>query len=117
MNLASLARYGLVSLPHMPGTAFVVIPEPTPRPVFIARPNPPIYGADGERLDEPQGTENQGHATLLAWLQECAPGQARRARVMLPSGPQDFPEHWVHEAGNIPVIRLERARPWRRNVA
>jgi hypothetical protein len=116
-NLAPLARYGIVSLPHMPGTAFVVLPAPEPSAVFVARPNTPIYAEDGTRLDLPQGTENPGHATLLAWLHEIGAREPRFARVMLPTGQQDVPQAWIHPAGNIPTFRIPKAQPWRSAVA
>lgn len=95
------------------GTLFRVAPT-APRRVFVARPNPPIYGDDGQRLDVPQGTANEGHGELVAWLHEVGAEAPRYAWVVLPSSqePHEFPVAWVHDAGNIPAIRVDRARPW-----
>jgi hypothetical protein len=110
---AAATRFGIVAVQRVFGVCFYQVPEIQPSAVFIARPNPPIYAEDGRRLDVPQDTANEGHAELLAWLYSIGCDRPSYARVQLPSGIHDFPPHWVHPAGNIPVIRIERAHPWR----
>lgn len=108
--------YGLVTVKGVFGLVFSCIPETAPGPVFIARPNPPIHDADGNRIDVPQGTDNEGFATLLAWLYPIGSDERRYARISLPSGiTRDVPPAWVHPAGNIAAIRLRRSHPWRRD--
>lgn len=114
---AAATRFGIVAVQGVFGICFYQVPEIQPRPVFIARPNPPIHGPDGRRLDLPQKTENEGHAELLAWLYPIGSDQPNYARVALPSGVRDVPPHWVHDAGNIPAIRIERARRWQASAA
>lgn len=119
MNPNPTTRYDIIGLPHIPGTSFLVIPELTPRRVFVGRPNPPIYAEDGTRLDIPQATANEGEGWLVAHLHEVGVLAPRFAYVLFPSSrkPRDIPLAWVHDPAKIAAIRIWPKQPWRSDAA